>query len=355
MIQSVKQAGHILWTLHAHDSLQLCSGSVSCSSFERIIKTQIIPVDRYEPVEPYLGILVVFHGMSPMGKSDPRIINLCYALGHVGYRVLAPEIESIKQLTINPNQIESITDIIHTLVNDAELVPMGRVGVLAPSFSGGMCISAASSPKLKERVSAICTIGAFTEVNSVMSYLLNDDSADLYGRFIVLKKIVPLVCEDHELFLDAIDAAIKDNLNDVDFDEFTNAYNCFLSSLSELERKKVRRLFHDADYREQLYNASKELLTNEFNALDVANQIENLSSNVFLLHGVNDRVIPCAQSKMLYLKLKHHKKKVDLVITPFISHGDIHFKFSQVFHVASLLRGFSRFFNQVTNDSTARH
>ncbi|UZE94545.1 alpha/beta hydrolase family protein [Alkalimarinus alittae] len=354
MFYSLWQASNVLWTLHsrAHLTSNDITESRFFCSYPIAVNDKEVMVDQYEPIEPYAGTLVVIHGMSPKGKQDPRVMLLCYALRRVGYRVIAPDIESIKNLMICSSQVGDIASTLSAIVKNKTLTPRGTIGLMAPSFSGGMCLAVASLPELKNHVTAVCAIGAFTEVNSVMNYLLNDDTADLYGRFIVLKKIVPLVCDDYALFEEALDAAIKDNLNEVNFDEFTNAYNCYLSSLTEQDRQKIRRLFHDVAYREQLFNSSKRYLSDELKGLDIISRIKDLSANVLLLHGNNDNVIPHHQSERLFHKLKDLKKKTELVVTPFISHGDTQFKLSQLTDIMKLIKGFSRYFRNVSRLNT---
>lgn len=351
MLYSVWQASQILWTLHAQSNLssEVVSKTLLYHSYDIEVQGKPIQVDHYESSTQYAGTLVLIHGMSPKGKRDPRVSVLCHALSKVGYRVIAPDIDSIKQLIICPSQIDAIADILYEIANDEMLTPSGQIGVLAPSFSGAMCLAAASLPKIKEQVKAVCAIGAFTEVDSVMSYLLNHSAADPYGRFIVLKKIVPLVCSDNGLFQGALDAAIQDNLNEVSFDEFNNSYNRYLSVLTESDRQKIRRLFHDSIYREQLFKSSKHLLSAELQALNIVQRIDGLSANVFLIHGLADSVIPCQQSERLYQELMVLKKKAALVITPFLSHGDTKFRFSQLPDLARIIQGFASYFRSVSH------
>lgn len=350
MLHSVWQASQILWTLHSQTSsnCQEMSKNKLCRAYDIDIQGLTIQVDHYEPSSQYTGTVVVIHGMSPKGKQDPRVSALCFALSKVGYRVIAPDIDSIKQLIICPSQIDTIANIFYEIANNTSLTPSGTIGVLAPSFSGALCLAAASLPNIKDRVKAVCAIGAFTEVESVMSYLLKNGAADPYGRFIVLKKIVPLVCSENGLFQGALDAAIQDNLNEISFDEFTNAYNRYLSSLTESDRQKIRRLFHDTVYREQLFASSKLVLCEELKALDIVHRINDLSANVFLLHGFADSVIPCQQSERLYQELKALNKKAELVITPFLSHGDTQIRLSQVPDMARIVQGFASYFRSIS-------
>lgn len=347
MLHSIWQAGQILWSLHKQTELH----AVPRSEMLLVLAHSLVDVDRYEAQAAYRGTLVVVHGMSPKGKSDPRIVALCAALSLVGFRVLAPEITSIKDLKIDAAQVNELAETFQAIAEDAELTPSSKLGVLAPSFSGAMSLAAAARPEVRDRIETICAIGAFTQVDTVMSYLLQAQHADPYGRFIALKKIIPIVYPEDTLFQGALDAAIEDNLNERALDDLSNALNLYLQNLPELDRAGILRLFNDASYRESLFANSKAALADELAAIDVMQHIDGLKARVFLLHGRHDTVIPCEQSERLYQQLKQLQKNVNLVVTPFIDHGDTEFHLAQLPDVARIIQGFSRYFRGLSRAS----
>lgn len=347
MLQSVWQAGQALWGLHK----QAACTPVQCTQMLLTLEHGPLEADRYEPRGDYQGTVIAVHGMSPKGKSDPRMVSLCSALSKVGLRVIAPEITSIKALTIDAAQIDVLAEVFLMVAEDNELCPSGRLGVLAPSFSGAMCLAAAALPRVHDKIETICAIGAFTQVETVMSYLLQANDADPYGRFIALKKIISFVYSDDLLFQGALDAAIEDNLNERVLENSNSALAMYLHNLNSQDREAVIRLFYDADYRKNLFLASKPLMSKELAALDIVQRVDHLSAKVFLLHGRSDCVIPCAQSEHLYHHLKRLKKNVSLVITPFISHGDTQFHFSQLSDVARIIQGLAAYFYNLSRTS----
>jgi pimeloyl-ACP methyl ester carboxylesterase len=347
MMHSIWQAGSILWALHS----QADSSDSLPQEMLLVLPHSLVEVDCYEPQIAYRGTLIVVHGMSPKGKEDARILALCSALSRVGFRVLAPEIASIKALKIEASQINELAELFQMIADDTVLTPTGKLGVLAPSFSGAMSLAAASRPEVCDRIEAICAIGAFTQVDTVMSYLLQAQDADPYGRFIALKKIIPLIYPDDALIQGALDAAIDDNLNARTMDDLNSALNTYLKILPEQDRKEILRLFQDAQYRESLFSRSKGILSDELAAIDVMQNIAGLKAKVFLLHGRDDAVIPCEQSERLYHQLKQLRKNVDLVVTPFIDHGDTVFHLRQLRDVARIIQGFSNYFRNLSRVS----
>lgn len=347
MLHSLWQAGKILWTLHSASDLS----ALNRKEVLMVLSHKLIDMDHYEPEISYRGTLVVVHGMSPKGKDDPRILALCSALSQVGFRVLAPEIASIKALKIESIQVDELAEIFQSIAEDAELTPSGKLGVLAPSFSGALSLAAASRPRVCDSIEAICAIGAFTQVDTVMSYLLLAQDADPYGRFIALKKIIPLIYPDDSLIQGALDAAIDDNINTRSMDDLNNALNSYLKNIPEQDKQDILRLFQDGNYRESLFSRSKGILSEELAAIDVTQNIKGLKARVFLLHGRDDTVIPCEQSERLCRQLKQLQKHVNLVVTPFIDHGDTAFQLSQLRDVARIIQGFSNYFRDLSRVS----
>ena len=352
------EALNVMWTLHGEQA----SGGKSARSEllyldESYLDSRSVSVDVYEPHIKAKGTIAVFHGMSPYGKDDPRIVCFCQALCHVGFRIVSPDIQSIRKLKIEAQQISLVADILSAITQQRHLTLSGKLSVLAPSFSGAMCLAAAADERVKDCVISVCAIGAFTDVDSVMNYLLTNTDADPYGRYIVLKKIIPMVMqakinENCLVLQQALDAAIQDNINE------TRRYSLegkaergssivlgqCIDKMSEEEAELVRRVLSDASYRQDLFASAKQTLSEELQALDIVSQIENLSAKVFLLHGRSDNVIPSEQSKLLYQKLKSMRKDVDLVVTPFISHGDTQFSLRQIPDIWRIVKGFSFFF-----------
>ncbi len=332
-------AAKMMWTLHRENTSTLNSPE----TVQLDIKGERHDVDIYEPAVTYRGTIAVIHGMSPKGKSDPRIMTLCQALSQIGFRVVAPDIASIKALIIDPAQIESIADIVNVIASSTTLTPSGRLALLAPSFSGAMCLAAAALPCVNDKIASICAIGAFTEVDSVINYLLTNNTADPYGRYIVLKNVLPLILQDDTAIQKALDAAIKDNLNE---ESNVELQHCLFMLTAE-EQAQVNRVFHDGAYRTQLFQSSRPIIAEELKAMNIVSRLEGLSAKVFLLHGKHDNVIPCDQSEMLYGHLKQREKEVDLVVTPFISHGDTDFSYKRIPDLLNVINGFAYFFDDL--------
>lgn len=357
-MKSLWQALNVMWTLHHEGSPITKTGrAASLLTIKSGLGAKTTSIDHYEPHIKCRGTIVVFHGMSKLGKEDPRIISLCQALSQVGFRVICPEISSIRDLNIDPEQIDEMIDILMAVIRHPHLSESGKLSILAPSFSGGMCLQAAADERIRDNILSVCAIGPYTDVTSVLNYLLTDEDADPYGRYIILKKLLPMLKDElssqHiESLTKALDAAITDNINEsTELDCQNKAepgsrieLTRFQKTLNQEESALLQLILRDANYRTSVLEKVKSALEFELEKLNIISSLDALKARVLLVHGIDDRVIPCEQSEKLYHNLKSKQKQVDLVLTPFISHGDTSFSLSQLPDIFRIVKGFQFFF-----------
>lgn len=314
-----------------------------------------VPLDVYEPAARYRGTIVVVHGMTIEGHRDDRIISLAHSLTRGGFRVAAPNLSCIQALQISDRQIGHIAQVVEAILAERALCPTGRVSLLAPSFSGSLSLSAACQPSINRHVDAVCAIGAFGQVESVMQFLLADDEADPYGRYIVLKKLLPATTDASRKYLfDALDAAIHDNIQasrvlrqPAAFSGAPERLSTALSGMSADERSHVEKLLGDKHLRLKVLEEATPALSEEFRMLNVATHLENLEARVFLLHGSGDRVIPSQQSEQLSHQIRHHNKAGSLLVSPLLSHADTALNLKLLGDVWRMVNGFAYYFRHV--------
>lgn len=314
-------------------------------------------VDVIEPPKKVHGVIMLVHGMTVLGNRDERLIVLGHALAQAGFRVIAPDFPCIRTLTISEQQIHRIGEAMEAVLHHPELAPRGRLSLLAPSFSGALSLSAASLPHLAGQVDAVCAIGAFSHVESVIEYLMKDAHADPYGRYIVLKKLLAATDLAGETFLlDALDAAIQENINASRRERGASptdqlgqpALSVVMERFAPEQRQLAQRLFDDAAFRIALLEQASPVLAPEFQALNVANRLDTLKARVFLLHGSHDRVIPRHQSERLNAQMAERRKSASLVVSSLISHGDTQFNYRMVREVGRMVNGFAFFFRHAS-------
>ena len=90
-----------------------------------------ILVDRYIPSGFARGTVVFIHGMSVLGREDPRIRQLAVALSTTGLQVLVPELPSIRNLRIERVQPSEVQATLEQLARDKDLVSTHYFALMA--------------------------------------------------------------------------------------------------------------------------------------------------------------------------------------------------------------------------------
>lgn len=260
------------------------------------------------------GTIVVIHGMSALANEDPRIIAVCEALAQCGYLVVAPKFSEIAQFWISAKSITNIAQTLRAIAFDKLLCRFGKISVFAPSFSAGMTLIAISQLEQEGIVEALCCIGAFGCVNTVMNELLNGTDVDEYGRLIVLKNVIRYAAGFGEKTVNILQEAILDNGLKREKPKFASA----ISSLPHSQKRRILRLLNDVDFRMKVWN---KILSQSPQLQDLMHKL-SVIENISAFNVENDNVISPKESKLLFEKLHSLQIPSRLCITPLISHGD---------------------------------
>ena len=170
-----------------------------------------ILVDRYMPSGSALGTVVFIHGMSVLGREDPRVRQLAVALTTAGLQVLVPELPSIRNLRIERAQPSEVQATLEQLARDMDLVATHHFAQMAVSFSGVFALRAANSVTLGPRISALCLIGGYYDVERVSDFLVNAKRADPYGRMLMVRSYFSEVEVENDVFHRHLERCIHNN------------------------------------------------------------------------------------------------------------------------------------------------
>ncbi|MCX7680085.1 MAG: hypothetical protein N2316_12840 [Spirochaetes bacterium] len=299
------------------------------------------PSGRYHQKEK--GTIVVIHGMSARANDDPRIVAVCEAFAQCGYVVVSPKFSEIAEFYISTGTINNIAETLRAVAFDALLCRTRRILIFAPSFSAGMSLLAISRLAGEGFIDAMCSIGAYGSVDTVIEELLNRSDIDEYGRLIVLKNVIRYAQGFGEKSVYLLREAILDNgLNRCEAN--------FISKLAVIPaplRKRIQRLLTDVNFRRRIWNQillRSRKVRNLIGRLSVVENISHIPSRVVLIHGKDDKVISSRESKAIFAKLQSLRVPSALCITPLLSHGDAQKSRAFLRHLFELVYAFAFFF-----------
>lgn len=311
-------------------------------TFRGTLRRSNLVLDHYERGGRVVGTLIFIHGMSALGREDPRVVHLAGALADAGYRVLIPDFPSIRALEIRRQQPDEVLAQLETLATDRQLVP-GVFSLMAVSFSGVFALRAACSKRLAPRICGLCLIGGYYDVGAVCSFLIRANRSDPYGRLLILRSYYREVEPQSEAFHRVLDRCISENI------EQKNAWSADQAlDRSDRIEASVYRMLTDPVEREGLEEKVTRAFGEAWRGYRSKLDFVYRDTPIFLIHGRNDRLIPSGESKRLARRLAEQKIPAYLCITRFLSHGDSAIRLGQWQELVRLLRGFAWFFQSGT-------
>ena len=314
----------------------------------------------YAPAAITSRTILLVPGVHAGGVDEPRLDALARRLAQAGARVLSAPVPDLRAYRLVPAATDAIEDCARWVSSRAELTASGRLAIFGVSFSGGLAIVAAGRPSIRDRVSAVISMGGHDDLLTVMRYLATGRHADGstraphdYAVAVMLRTSLPrlvpaaqLAAADQALtmFLDASSAASLEP-------ERATAMLTAAAAAADALPEPARALVVTAIKRDVAALGPTLLPHIEAVGSDPAlspSRSAPPAAPVFLVHGRDDNVIPAAQMTALTDDLRRRGTRVDAIATPFISHaeakGDL-----QVGEALALVRWWKRAWDAVSD------
>jgi dienelactone hydrolase len=125
----------------------------------------------YEPADGFDRVALLVTGLHPTAIDEPRLVGLARELAASGVAVVIPEIPELARFEITPAITDAIEDSAAWLATASGLASDGRIGMMGISFSGGLSIVAAARPSLAGRVAYVFSFGGHHDLPRVLRYL----------------------------------------------------------------------------------------------------------------------------------------------------------------------------------------
>lgn len=312
-----------------------------------------VPARFYRPAGGASRTILLMPGVHRDGIDEARLVGLAEDLTATGYGVLTIAAPDLQRFKITPQVTDVIEDAVLWASAQSEYAPDGRVGLLGVSFSGGLAIVAAGRPSIRDRVAFVMSLGGHGDLGRVMHYLC---SGEVVGDLERAKRSGAVVGADHVgvhpphdygvaiVLLSLADRVVPQDQVDAlarGIDGFLLASSLAMTdtAAATLEFARMR------EYAETLPEPSRTLMTyvND-RAVDKLGPIllptadalmdhpmmPSLSAEraappvapVFLLHGVDDNVIPSVETVLLAEHLRG-KAEVHGLLSGLITHAEV--------------------------------
>ena len=260
--------------------------------------------DLYRPAAEIRAALLLVPGVAETGKDDPRLVAFATTLARAGFAVLVPDLPGLRQLRVSPADVGEVADAFAWLAANPQLAPQGRAGMAAFSYAAGPALLAAIDEPIRQRVQFVFAVGAYYDLQQVLTfcttgyYRQNERWHYLppneYGTWAFVASNIHRLgnAEDRRIFRQMTRRKLADLTASTDdlvagLGKEGQALHAFVSN------RDPRRVAH-------LLKALPVAIRQDIAALNLAGRdLSRLSSRLILVHGLQDRMIPYAESVAL--------------------------------------------------------
>jgi pimeloyl-ACP methyl ester carboxylesterase len=296
--------------------------------------------DLYTPAEGTAKArLVLVPGLAQGGKDDPRVLAFAEGFARLGFLVLVPEVEGLRELRASPSDAVELADAVIQLtrLRVPGLEP-GQSGIAAISYGVGPAILAALDPRAKDKVSFVLAIGGYADMIESVTYVTagyerdgpgspwREGTPNIYGRW-------AFVFANAQRVQSASDRATLKAIAERKF-EHPDADISDLTPTLGPEGRAVFALLdnRDPDKVEGLIAQLPQAIQDDLHGLDLARRdLSGLSAQVLLIHGQDDTIIPVTQSKRLAALLPAGRAEL------FLPEHFMHIEFQQGLSTADMM------------------
>jgi len=289
----------------------------------------------YRPAEASGPPVLVVPGVHAGGIDEPRLMTFARDVASMGRAVVTAELPDLKHYAITPRTTTQIEEAGAWLSSRSGLSSDGRIGLMGISFAGGLSIVAASRPSIRDRVAVVLSFGGHGDLPRTLRYLCTGElpgggsqPPHDYGVAIILLGVADRVVPPAQA------APLR------------SAILAFLqaSHLDMYDKPKAAAEFARAKTMAAALEEPARTLMGYVNDRDVKrlgpillphtgdlgghpslspSQVASPTFPVYLLHGVDDNVIPAAESALLADTLRARGADVMQLATPLITHAEV--------------------------------
>lgn len=271
------------------------------------------------------GGLVLVHGLTEVGKDDPRIVWLGRLMARLGFGVLVPEFPGLRAMRARNADVGEIVDSAAYFGSLRPTVRADRIGLVGFSYVAGPTLIAATDPAIADRVAFVVSFGGYYDLANVIRFITTGHFAhgDVRGwlppnpvaRWGFLQSNLDLLRDPEDRgILEAIARARAAGTPASDVPP--------LDGLSLWGHALYRLLTNDDPERvEALIGQLDPLVRDQIAFLSPARVIERLRADLVIIHGAHDDFIPYTESLRL-AEAARDRARVHLLITGLLGHMD---------------------------------
>jgi hypothetical protein len=312
-----------------------------------------IPARLYQPEGRVRRTLLLMPGVHRDGINESRLVGLAEDLSATGYRVVTVAAPDLQRFKVTPEVTDVIEDAVKWTSEQPQFRTDGKIGIVGISFTGGLSIVASGRESIRDRVAFVMSFGGHGDLARALHYLASGEVlGDLeaakrssavagadhvgvhpphdYGLAVVLLNLADRVVPPEQVaalskgidgFLLASSLAVTDPPKSVPVFEEMKTYQETLPEPSRTYMQYVNDRAVDK-LGPVLLPVIESLKNHPGMAALSAERAAPPTAPIFLLHGIDDSVIPSVETVLL---AEHLKGKADVtgLLSGLITHAEV--------------------------------
>ncbi len=264
--------------------------------------------DLYEPGSPGPhGGVIIFLGVAPAGRDDPRVVRLGEGLARIGLTTLIPESQDLLASKVDPGEIDELVAAFQYLAGHPGVDPR-RIGIGGFCIGAGLALDAAEDPRINQQVALV---NSFTGYFNLTSYVVSiaTHTIEPYPPQPGVARLpwepapnAIAVLADHLISLDPrpdeqtlLRTAVHDpKAPPLDPASLSPTGRTIWSALTTRDPAAVERLLDELPPAERA----------KLDRLSPDQHLDQLHAKVFLMHDRDDATVPSVQSRLLAAHLR---------------------------------------------------
>lgn len=265
--------------------------------------------------------IVLGHGIHHLGISEPRLIRFARHLASLGCHVLTPELKDLSEYEVTTKGIEVLSASVRYLSDESDQ----KVGLIGFSFAGGLALVAAQDRTVSSDLRYVASIGGYQDLSRTLRFLATNQvegpegiearRAHEYGLLVLLKGNIEAlgIGEESELLRSALLAWLKED---------RKTAREYAKQMSDTQAQEIFALLEG----QRLTELSPTLLPiivsrqEPLSALSPAGRLSQIQTQVLLLHGSGDTVVPPEETLFAQREMQTSKQAGRALVTPLLEH-----------------------------------
>ncbi len=328
----VRAAGMHGWWADPLANLQTVGYTTEDAAIQ--VRTSRIRARIYRPSTVRTHAVLLTGGVHAKGIDEPRLVKFATDLARGGTTVVTAEVPELLRYRITPTLTDTIEDAALWVASQPALAPDGKVALYGISFAGGLSISAAGRPRIRDHVAAVLSFGGHGNLTRVARFLCTGELPDHtirkphdYGVVVMLVNLADQVVPPEQV--EPLRAAILSFMKASHLDMVDKS----AAALEFAHAREMARALPEPARTYMGYVNDRNVPALGKLLLPHVALFENdpalspeltpgITAPVFLIHGTDDNVVPASESRMLAERLSR-QVPVQLLITPLITHAEV--------------------------------